>query len=1505
MFVRPSARGSLSLPRVTSFRRPQLTCQARGPFLRPTSSPRLIVTRPDLLSRRKDARAGHNALQERSLATAVDDVSTQDGSFDVPPYLTPPSSRQPAPYDLRPFDPSKPLIVRGYAADPLPRMRATSNGIPGELESILSVFDACLHVNHLDRAAQVLQRLSVLKWLPPSDMTNLHNRYLRAGIEACQSQFDPAAIESMLSWYETEIRAAQLPHTPETVACTLKLALMLRSKKPDLRRRVNRYMGVLPGDPGLEALCFSDILTMEDVNLVSEVCTTHDISPDAWIFEDEDPSTTTPELAPEFASETTPDATSDTIKSVPQKGLGLKTLKNILSFFDDIEGRDLSQLSLAEQREFQARLERDSVDAAVSRWKEEHDTLTKMGKNTMVSTTALNSQLYEWQIALEARIKKDLDRLHEAQEQEDRTPSESYSITTVQFLKQSTPARLAAVTILSVLNSTAQAGQESGPLIAPVVQSLSKAIEEDVAVQRRYGSTKAAKSRRRMLRSAASTPSPSPTPTPTPTPEPSHTANENVVDPPQVEDIAWPAVIRAKIGAFLLSTLIDTTKIMVVREHPETRKLDSQLQPAFARTTMFKRGKKIGMVIPNKYLLELMKREPRGDLLARHLPMLVQPEPWTKFDKGGFIEFPSSLIRIKNAEKDQRVYADAALGRGDLEQVCNGLDVLGRTAWKINRPVLDVMVKAWNTGEAIANFPPLDPDFPHPPEPESAEDPMARRAWLQAIKQIENEKSGLHSERCFMNFQLEIANAFKEQTFYFPHNMDFRGRAYPIPTYLNHMGADHARGVLLFAKGKELGERGLRWLKVHLANVYGFDKASITEREEFAMKNLDNIIDSATNPLDGRRWWLEAEDQWQCLATCYELKAAMELPDPTKHVSHLPVHQDGTCNGLQHYAALGGDLWGAQQVNLEPGDRPADVYSAVANLVKEGIVKDMELENPLAKVMNGKITRKVVKQTVMTNVYGVTFHGARAQVQKQIEAAHPHIQAETGYQPILLASYVATKIFEALGTMFRGAHDIQYWLAECAGRVCRALTPEQLDKIVAAYGEETMLAEAEEESEEAKLLAEAIEMAGAKVLAAKEMAAKAQEMAAKAREMAAKQQGVEEGEVTKGRGRPRKQKTAAEIKEIAEKKVVTAFKKVDVAERKAAAVAAAAAAAAAATAAAEQKADSLKKTGPMRKANGGKKVSRLSMTELLTHFRSTIVWTTPLRLPVVQPYRKSGVRIIPTALQDLTITIPERSDPVNRRKQLQAFPPNFIHSLDASHMLLSAIECDALGLGFAAVHDSFWTHAADIDTMNRVLRDSFIRIHAEDVIARLASEFEARYKGSLYFAKVDANSAAGKAIAEHRAQNKLTLAAEILQERQRQQLLRSSDPAEVELGKAMTTPASILEAQSTNPISIVAEDMDEEGLESAASSPDEVVDEDQCLLLTKKPVLNSTLTTNPDELKDFLSVTGFQAALEKKPNAPRSTKAPIGVWLPLTLPELPKKGEFDVSRLKGSQYFFS
>jgi DNA-directed RNA polymerase len=154
---------------------------------------------------------------------------------------------------------------------------------------------------------------------------------------------------------------------------------------------------------------------------------------------------------------------------------------------------------------------------------------------------------------------------------------------------------------------------------------------------------------------------------------------------------------------------------------------------------------------------------------------------------------------------------------------------------------------------------------------------------------------------------MNLARSFsKLDRFFYPHNFDFRGRVYPIPPHLNHIGNDLSRGLLLFADGKRLGKSGFRWLKIHCANLMGKDKDTVEGKLQFIEANLSLIHDIATDPLKNREW-LHNEDCWQSLAAIFELHEAIISNDPENYVSCIHVHQDGSCNGLQHYAALGRD----------------------------------------------------------------------------------------------------------------------------------------------------------------------------------------------------------------------------------------------------------------------------------------------------------------------------------------------------------------------------------------------------------------------------------------------------------------------------------------------------------------------------------------------------------------------------------------------------------------------
>ena len=163
---------------------------------------------------------------------------------------------------------------------------------------------------------------------------------------------------------------------------------------------------------------------------------------------------------------------------------------------------------------------------------------------------------------------------------------------------------------------------------------------------------------------------------------------------------------------------------------------------------------------------------------------------------------------------------------------------------------------------------------------------------------------------------LQVARSLKDEVaIYYPHNLDFRGRAYTIHPHLNHLGADNVRGLLVFSTAKPLGRDGLRWLRIQASNLYGngVDKLSLEGRDNFLKDNIDRVLDCANAPLDGSRWWLEAEDPWQAcgpvliyqyaslgsqalplpqfLATCFELRDALKARDPSEFMSQLPCHQ--------------------------------------------------------------------------------------------------------------------------------------------------------------------------------------------------------------------------------------------------------------------------------------------------------------------------------------------------------------------------------------------------------------------------------------------------------------------------------------------------------------------------------------------------------------------------------------------------------------------------------------
>lgn len=113
----------------------------------------------------------------------------------------------------------------------------------------------------------------------------------------------------------------------------------------------------------------------------------------------------------------------------------------------------------------------------------------------------------------------------------------------------------------------------------------------------------------------------------------------------------------------------------------------------------------------------------------------------------------------------------------------------------------------------------------------------------------------------------------------------------------------------------------------------------------------------------------------------------------------------------------------------------------------------------------------------------------------------------------------------------------------------------------------------------------------------------------------------------------------------------------------------------------------------------------------------TVNWVMPFGLPVRQPYHKTHVTNFNTPLQNVgcSNSYNETKRP-NIMKQKGAFAPNFVHSLDSTHMLMTSLRCRDAGLTFASVHDSYWTHACDVPTMNKFCREEFVSLHKQPIL---------------------------------------------------------------------------------------------------------------------------------------------------------------------------------------------
>jgi len=94
---------------------------------------------------------------------------------------------------------------------------------------------------------------------------------------------------------------------------------------------------------------------------------------------------------------------------------------------------------------------------------------------------------------------------------------------------------------------------------------------------------------------------------------------------------------------------------------------------------------------------------------------------------------------------------------------------------------------------------------------------------------------------------------------------------------------------------------------------------------------------------------------------------------------------------------------------------------------------------------------------------------------------------------------------------------------------------------------------------------------------------------------------------------------------------------------------------------------------------------------------------------------------------------------LDKMKQRNAAAPNFIHSLDASHLMFSVLAGLDVGMeDFMLIHDSFGTQAADTQEFSYLIREQFVAMYEHfDVIQRLYNSAFSQLNDGSRMAMVD------------------------------------------------------------------------------------------------------------------------------------------------------------------------
>jgi DNA-directed RNA polymerase len=581
-----------------------------------------------------------------------------------------------------------------------------------------------------------------------------------------------------------------------------------------------------------------------------------------------------------------------------------------------------------------------------------------------------------------------------------------------------------------------------------------------------------------------------------------------------------------------------------------------------------------------------------------HQPMLDKPAPWTALDTGCYadprIAKTVPLVRTFSAEHKRLVRE--ALSTGSMQQVLTATNAIQETRFAIDTRVLALVHWVRNGGLQpspsfpVTELPPLPLKTPKADwdllTPEARTAKARERKTTRDIRNAAGIDAGVFISDTDMACDLAEAGAF-----YLPHSLDFRGRTYAVP-YFNHQRSDHLKGMFCFADKVRLGLDGGEWLMVHLANCGDFGKISkqpFDARMDWVDENEALILSVAADPRANYDLWSEADKPFCFLQACFEFAEWVASGRSEDFMSVVPISADGSCSGLQHYAAMTRSTEEAYHVNLTGRDTVGDIYQVTADAAVPSLQFAAGNGDIFAStILANGFGRSEVKRNVMTYFYGSGKFGMRDQhMEDTMRPASDQV---------------------ALGKLAKHPYE---FVSEKTGNLDGGF------------------------------------------MCAQTMAAH-----------------VYQAVVTVA---PKADEAASYIQAIA---------------------------------------------------------------GILAHESLSMIWTTPTGLPVVQRYCEFTSKQINLWLYDRKVSVPTGDDKLDhegnilsrvrllvreaptsrvaKKRMRSAASPNLVHSMDGAHLQLAVVKAKEAGIdAFMMIHDSFGTHAGNMTTFNRVIREAFVEMYTD------------------------------------------------------------------------------------------------------------------------------------------------------------------------------------------------